>query len=220
MIFDARIPAALGASLILHGAALALVDQLPRGWQPAATAWSHWGAGALQARLQARRGDDDVVAVAAPRQSAIPREIAGMRDSATSAPGLVAPPRYLPAAELDERPQVRSQVEPVFPPGAGVARGRVVLRLWINESGAVDQATAIAAEPAGVFEPAAVEAFAPARFTPGRKEGVAVKSELTVELLFGEAQPALAQARQQELPLFQPPQRARPIRSINSQENR
>jgi TonB family protein len=223
-MIDARIPAALGASLLLHGAALALVDRLPRGWQPAAPAWSHWGTGVLLARLRMKESGKEPAVAASPQRaaarSALPREFAGIRDTASSAPGLVAPPRYLPAAELDERPQIRSQVEPVFPPHAGVASGRVVLRLRINETGTVDQATATEADPAGIFDAAAVEAFAPARFTPGRKEGVATKSELVVELRFGAAQPALGQVRQQELPLFQPPRRARTNRSTNAQENR
>ena len=57
-MMDARIPAALGASLILHGAALALVDRMPRGGQVNAPAWGQWSAGALQARLRAPGGDD------------------------------------------------------------------------------------------------------------------------------------------------------------------
>lgn len=219
MMIDARIPAALGASLILHGAALALVDRMPRAWQMSAPAWGQWSAGALQARLRAPSGGDAIVP--APR-APVARRAAGpdpaLRQAAASASGLAAPPRYLPAEELDERPLVRTPVHPLFPPDASAASGRVVLRLLISEAGAVDEAVAVQAEPPGVFEQAAVDAFASARFTPGRKGGHAVRSALTVELQFGEGPSVLAQTRRQDVPLWQPPRRARIQRNTQAQE--
>jgi len=181
-----RIPVALGASLMLHGATLAPIDRLPHG---------------VQVPMPDRVRPD-----------------MGAHLAMTSSSGPVAAPRYLPAEELDERPLIRAPVHPVFPANAPVASGRVRLRLLISETGDVDQTSVVGAVPAGVFETAALEAFAPARFTPGRKGGVAVKSALTVELRFGEALPALAQTHRQELPLFQPPQRMRRPRSTFPQE--
>jgi TonB family protein len=218
-VIDARIPVALGASLLLHGAALAMIERMPRGWQVSVPEWSQWGAGALRVRLRAA-GSDEAISPAPEARAGqrAARPDPGMRGAAAPSSGIAAGPRYLPAEELDERPLIRSPVEPVFPPHAPVASGRVLLRLLINEAGAVDEAAALRATPPGVFEAAAVEAFASARFTPGRKDGVAVKSALTLELRFGEALPALAQTRQQEVPLFQPPRRARAHRNNHAQE--
>jgi TonB family protein len=218
-VFDARMPAALGASLILHGAALALVDRMPRGWQLTAPGWSQWNAGTLQARLRAPGGDEAIVPAArAPvsRRAARPDPV--LRDPEAPASWFAAPPRYLPAEELDERPLIRTQVQPAFPPDAPAASGRVVLQLLINEEGAVDKALAVQADPPGVFDAAAVEAFASARFTPGRKNGNAVRSSLRIELQFGVGPAMIAQTRRQDVPLWQPPRRARIQRNIQVQE--
>ena len=218
-MIDARIPAALGASLILHGAALGLVDRMPRGWEVTAPGWGQWSASALQARLRAPAGDEAVAPIS--RATAGPRGAAphlALRHAAGPSSGITAPPRYFPAEELDERPLIRTPVHPAFPADAPVAGGRVVLRLLINEAGAVDQATAIEADPPGVFDAAAVEAFAPARFTPGRKDGNAVKSALHIELQFGAGPAMLAQTRRQDVPLWQPPRRARMQRNSQAQE--
>lgn len=217
MILDARIPAALGASLILHGAALALLDRLPRAWPAGAPEWGAWNAGALRARLLPR-----AEAVAAPRAPAT-APLAGQPRGAqahAAAPahsGIATPPRYIPAEELDERPLIRTPVQPVFPEFAPPT-GRVVVQLHINESGVVDDVKALRSEPAGVFDAAAIDAFRAARYTPGRKDGVAVKSALAVELLFGEAPPTHAQGRLDDQPLWQAPRPRRPLRNPSTQE--
>lgn len=218
-MLDARIPAALGASLILHGAALALVDRMPRGWQLTAPGWSQWNAGVLQARLRAPGGDEAIVPAArGPESRRTARPDPVLRDPQAPASGLAAPPRYLPAEELDERPLIRTPVHPTFPADAPAASGRVVLQLLINEAGAVDKALAEQADPPGVFDAAAVEAFASARFTPGRKDGNAVRSSLRIELQFGEGPAMIAQTRRQDVPLWQPPRRARIQRNMQVQE--
>jgi TonB family protein len=218
-VIDARIPAALGASLILHGAALALVDRMPRGWQVTSPGWGQWGTGALQARLRAPEAQAALVpavraAVARSKASPAP----ALHRTAAPSPGIAAGPTYVPAEELDERPLIRTPVHPEFPADATAASGRVVLQLLINETGTVDKAAALQAEPPGVFEQAAMDAFLPARFTPGRKGGVAVASALRVELEFGEGPPLFAQTRRQDVPLWQPPRRARILRNSQAQE--
>jgi TonB family protein len=217
-MLDGRVPLALGASLLLHGAALALAERLPLGGQRPAQEWAQWGAGALHARLM----DRAVEPAAAPTPPAAPgrpqRSSAGAQSTASALPGIVAAPRYLPVDELDVRPQIRSHVEPAFPLDANAPAGRVVLRLLISETGAVDKAVVVQADPPGPFEVAAVEAFTPARFSPGRKNGVAVRSALTLELKFGEAPTAGTGLRQQDVPLFQPPRRAPSRRNASAQE--
>ena len=218
-MLDARVPFALAASLLLHGAALTLADRLPYGAQRPAPEWADWGAGALHARLVDRT--EEPAAAAALPAAAVREKRAdtGSRNSASAVPpGVIPAPRYLSVDELDERPQIRSHVEPAFPPDANAPAGRVVLRLLIDESGAVNKAIVLEAEPPGPFEAAAVEAFSPARFSPGRKSGVAVKSAITLELRFGEAPSALAGLRRQDVPLFQPPRQAPIRRSASAQE--
>jgi protein TonB len=218
-VIDARIPVALGASLILHGAALALLDRLPRGGLPPLPEWGQFGVGALHARLRAPAGE--AAAVSAPQAPAARRSArpgAGWGQAKASLPAVASTPKYYPAQELDERPLIRTPVHPEFPPGAPVASGQVVLQLLISETGDVDQATVVRASPAGVFDTAAMQAFAPARFTPGRKDGVAVGSALTVELRFGEALPTLAHTRQHDLPRYEQPRRPYRQRSIIPQE--
>lgn len=181
--------------------------------------WGQWSAGALQARLRVPGGEEAIIpAPRAPVGRRAARPDLASRHAEASSSGIAAPPRYLPAEELDERPLIRTPVQPAFPPDAPAASGRVVLRLLINEAGTVDETVAVRADPPGVFDAAAVDAFASARFTPGRMDGNAVKSALTIEIRFGEAPPILAQTRRQEGPLFQPPRRARIQRNIQVQE--
>ena len=67
---------------------------------------------------------------------------------------------------------------------ADLREGVVVLRLLISDTGQVDNVAVVRAEPAGVFEQAAIEAFAKARFSPGLAGGTPVKSQITVEVQF------------------------------------
>jgi len=78
--------------------------------------------------------------------------------------------------------QVANRVDPVYPPDAGLTEGTVVLRLLIGKTGTVDDVTVVRAAPRGVFERAAVAAFAAARFAPGRLLGLPVKSQVTFEV--------------------------------------
>ena len=206
------IPAAVCASLVLHGAALALIDRLPRGWQLAEAVPARFGTGVLQAHLRAERAPEPISAkalaalppVALPAPAPAP---AAVRAAPQPAFGAVAAPLYLPADELDEKPLVRVRIEPEFPFGAPVSEGRVVLRLHISETGNVDEVAVVSAEPRQVFDESARRAFAAALFTPGRKDGEPVKSALTVELLFGAPVP-VTQAKLPDVPLWQPPRRA------------
>lgn len=85
---------------------------------------------------------------------------------------------------MDPGPQALDSIEPVYPPEAGSQEGVVVLRVLINEVGTVDGVQVVRSSPPGWFERSAVTAFAAARFSPGRVLGVAIKSEITVEVAF------------------------------------
>lgn len=218
-MLDTRVPLAVGASLLLHGAALTLADRLPLGWPQAGHGWSDTGVAMLHARLDLRleHGRPADAPSPAPRGIAVRAGAVG-GDSAV-APGVIAVPSYIPADQLDERPQISSHVEPAFPLDANAPSGRVVLRLLIAETGAVDKVLVVEAEPPGPFGAAAVEAFQPARFSPGRKRGVPVKSAVTLELRFGAAPDAGSSPHRQDVPLFQPPRRA-PVRRIASAQEK
>lgn len=212
----ARLATALTLSLVLHGALLATMYRLPIGAQLGFGAPGKPWAADLQARLRSAEREagpsrldfrTDVPPVA-PRfaEPVVPpvphSDVKPV--AALPALGWIAPPRYLPASELDEKPQIRTRHAPEFPPDARSDSGRVVLRLYINQSGGVDEIAVVSVEPEPAFEEPAVRAFADALFTPGRRQGVPVPSTVTIELLFGIALPALP-FRPTEGPLFQPP---------------
>ena len=109
------------------------------------------------------------------------------RGSELAAPGAKGPlagPSYLQLKEVDQRPAPITRIEPVYPPEAGQAEGRVVVRLLINEDGGIDKIEIVAAEPPGLFERATIDAFGSARYQPALKSNVRVKSQITFEIRF------------------------------------
>ncbi len=92
--------------------------------------------------------------------------------------------QYLLKNRLQSGPMPLSEIEPVYPERAGSIQGKVVLTVYINEQGKVDEVVIVRAFPEGLFEAAAVEAFAKAQFSPGKQLGVPVKSQFTVEVAF------------------------------------
>jgi TonB family protein len=189
----ARLPTAFAASLAIHAALAAALAVVAGGWLP--------GSRAPAAKPDALLATLRTQPAPTPRKTAAaathPAQGAG--DATTGA--ALPKPYYLPAAELTERPLALAAVEPSFPSGAP-ATGRVKMRLYINERGSVDAVDITEAEPAGEFEQVAVQAFSEARFTPGRKDGTAVKSQIALEVRFGEPSPLPASA--------EPTTRARP----------
>lgn len=187
MIASERLASALGASLVLHAAGAALLAQLPVGWSGAALAERGFDAGVLHTTLrpEAKKPAAQPLAHASRTSAAAERE-------KVPAPAGIVPSAYHPAHLLDERPQVRAHVEPVFPPAAPVASGRVVVHLYIGADGRVEEVVVADAQPPGVFEQAAAQAFAAAQFTPGKVRGAAVRTYLQIEVLFGAPLPHFA----------------------------
>jgi protein TonB len=99
-------------------------------------------------------------------------------------PSLAAAPEYAFGMRLDPGPRPLDDIEPDYPDPIRLREGTVVLRVLISETGHVDDVAVIRATPKGVFEQAAVEAFAKARFAPGMLAGTPVKSQITVEVNF------------------------------------
>jgi periplasmic protein TonB len=136
--------------------------------------------GRRPAPIQARLSD---VIEAVPRPKPAVQGSANVARPAPRLPGEA----YIPAEELDVRPLIMTHVMPEYPADIiSGARGRVVLRLFISADGTLDNVQVAHAEPRGVFDQAAVDAFARARFTPGKKAGEAVPSLLLIEVTFGD----------------------------------
>lgn len=92
---------------------------------------------------------------------------------------------YYRAAEVDSRAVPLSAFDLVNPDITGTERGIIVLRLYINSRGSVDNVVIVRAEPYHTFGPSLLLPFRQARFAPARKDGVAVNSEMLIELRYG-----------------------------------
>ena len=157
-------------------------------------------AAALSAEPIVRRGD--ALAPAGARVS--PRPTA----STTAArPVALAPAEsLLPTAELlvpadaawyevkdlDVLPRALTPLRPTYPSMDGKAQsgGTVILLVLIDETGQVREVSAVKADPEADLGPAAIATFADARFSPGQRDGRAVRSRMLVRVTF---EPAAAQ---------------------------
>ncbi len=108
----------------------------------------------------------------------------------------VPPPEsYYRAGDLDVRPQIMDRIMPVYPEAGVSLDGKVLVKLFINASGTVDEVAVVRAEPPGIFNESAIAAFSAARFTPGMKGHKAVKSMVMLEVNYDSALNALTGAR-------------------------
>jgi protein TonB len=89
-------------------------------------------------------------------------------------------PVYYAAKELDVYPMPLSALTPPQAPEPG----RVQLLTMIDETGAVTAAEVFDAEPTGRFDSDAVAIVSAVRFSPARKDGLAVRSRVLIELVF------------------------------------
>ena len=136
------------------------------------------------ARAPAKEAGPDPVAAPAPAAKAAPDVTAAPAPAPPADPGLPPAPDYFARGRLDPGPRPLEDIDPVYPEEAKQQEGSVVLRLLISEAGAVDNVAVVRAYPAGLFERSALEAFGKAKFSPGRMLGVAVKSQITIEVMF------------------------------------
>jgi protein TonB len=97
---------------------------------------------------------------------------------------LPAAPEYALGIRLDPGPRPLEEIEPDYPDAVHLREGTVVLRLLISDTGHVDDVAVVRSQPRGVFEQAAIDAFAKARFAPGMAAGTPVKSQIIVEVQF------------------------------------
>ena len=93
---------------------------------------------------------------------------------------------YFRGSEVDERAIPLNAVDLVYPERALASgqSGVVTLRLKIDHQGVLRDAHVVDAQPAGLFENAALEAVLALRFRPALRNGVPVGSVKTIEVPF------------------------------------
>jgi TonB family protein len=188
-----RLAVAVAASLALHVSLVSALEGLSHGARKSSLpallpAWSAQLSVAL-AGAAAVRGTSPADGRLSPGEGA--GATAGAAPGAQPLPGLLDPLRYYATRELDVRPWIMERVEPEYPETAyrRFLSGKVVVQLDLDESGRVERAVALRAEPGGYFEEVAEKAFLAARFTPGIKGGRPVKVRMQVEVSFDSARP-------------------------------
>lgn len=185
-----RLAAALAVSIALHAGLAAGLDPL----------FGPTGGGAIGARLAPpaplratlRNLEDSAPAESAGPAAAPP----AAAEAANAAPRPVLPgPRYYRTRELDAPPGIMVRVEPEYPEAAArrMLSGKVRIRLLIGESGAVERVEVLGADPPGYFESSVQRAFGAARFSPGMKDGKAVKVQMMLEIAFDGPPPPAAE---------------------------
>lgn len=194
-----RLVLAVAASGAVHAAALLVLASSPSGWDrsrlPSGPETERRAA--FEVRLVEQLPEQAAV-VALPGTSPGPLLPNAAQADATRAGGsapasreqgqgiaLIPPPKYYRVTELDVRPLIRTHVMPEYPPELQDVTGRVVIQVFIDEAGMVDDVTVSQAEPAGLFEASAIAAWRRARFTPGIKDQKAVKSRIVLEVTYG-----------------------------------
>lgn len=97
---------------------------------------------------------------------------------------LISDPTYYPAGQVDVRPEALGEIKPVYPEAAQNIGGVVILLLLIDETGAVKEVTVEEADPPGIFEESAINAFKNARFSPAFKNSEWVRSRVLIRVRY------------------------------------
>lgn len=99
---------------------------------------------------------------------------------------------YFPARELDIIPQIRREID-IFPAelrASHPAEGKLVLMLWLAETGLVSRAEILESSLPDAYTDSATAAFRQTEFHPGQKSGNAVKSRIKIVLHYPTKPPA------------------------------
>jgi len=106
------------------------------------------------------------------------------KPSSAGPSGIIPVPRYYLTSELEQRPTPLKPIDPTYPGMLQSERHVVILQLFINEHGSVDEVKILGGDTEGAFEQSARTAFANARFSPGRRDGVPVGTQMKIEVTF------------------------------------
>jgi len=121
-----------------------------------------------------------------------PKPSHSFQPSARPTPLQVSPAladKYYEVRELDAIPIPLANIEPKFPTDAlanGVT-GVVQLEMFVDETGQVESLRVLDSTIPGVFDQAAIDAFAQQKFQPGIKDNAPVKTHLKLVVNFGES---------------------------------
>lgn len=174
-------PSAVGISIVLHAGLLLSLPTLGNRWQPG----SRPDALAFTATLKVSPPGPSRPDL--PPKTEEPVREGGEEPQLSDGLGVlpVSPPAYFTADKLTKPPKAIAVPDLGAPEIQQVAgSGKLVLKLWIDDQGAVVDA---APEPNAlpeIFSRTAVEAFKRSRFTPGERDGVKVGSLIRVELSY------------------------------------
>ncbi|MBU0592919.1 MAG: TonB family protein [Gammaproteobacteria bacterium] len=119
-----------------------------------------------------------------------PLASAAVPEMNTSLPSIEVPliedPTYYPALEVDVHPTALQIIRPTYPDEAASSNvtGSVVLVLLLDESGKVQELSVEDANPSGMFEQSALDAFRNARFSPAQRNGRVVKSRMRIKVTY------------------------------------
>jgi TonB family protein len=93
---------------------------------------------------------------------------------------------YYPARELDVYPALLVPLSIVYPERASAEdrAGRALIMVLIDARGYVTDVTVMEADPPGYFEDAARKTLDHAAFSPGRRNGIPVRSRVLIQLSF------------------------------------
>lgn len=185
----ARLAGPFAVSLGLHLSIGTALDSLPWRVSGSLPDGRKQGAQRLQVAL---RGAPPPPAEA-PAPYLIP-PVAALPIAAGEPPATSPAAHYFLARELDARPVALTSIEPAYPNDAFLRNvpGSVVVQLHLSETGEVEKAVILRANPPGYFEDAVQRAFMTARFSPGMRGGRPVRVQMTVEVRYDSPEPEAA----------------------------
>lgn len=200
-----RIAWALGLSIAVHAALVVFIQAQPGGAPSMGGSWtvhariehlapspSEASPSALELPAPVKSAQPLTTASEEPRPEAKPARDPSVAETRVAVPvdggapkntaqsrGIEMPfvrdPNYYAVAALDSPPRLLGSADVCYPQGAV---GEVAYVLMINEQGGVDQVTVTSVEPNGLFTGAAVDLCGRLKFTPGVKDGRAVRSRV------------------------------------------
>ncbi|MEF2146440.1 MAG: energy transducer TonB [Desulfovibrionaceae bacterium] len=106
--------------------------------------------------------------------------------AANAAPAQSFGPASFELGQVDQAPRPLHQTPPEYPSAARQRRqtGSVELRFLVERDGNVSQVEVVKADPPGVFEDSAVRTVRKWRFSPGMRQGEAVRTWVRVPISF------------------------------------
>jgi len=95
-------------------------------------------------------------------------------------------PHYFESTEVDVPARIVNDVMLHYPPSAYKQRisGEVKLKLFINQTGEVDEVAVVTSDPIEIFDQAAVDAAKQLRYSPAFKDGAQVRTTKTIVITF------------------------------------